>query len=325
MSAPDRNAVRRDAERWWGVMHGPHSEESREGFEAWRGADPQHAQEYAALERTWATASGLGATEIGRNRTLGPARRPFAWAMGPRLAIAAAVLLLIAVGVGFGGFGGGIPVIAGAQATTIGQIKKLVLPDGTTVTLDTNSRLELQFDGKVRRVKLTQGRARFDVKADPNRSFVVAAAGKLVTVQDAAFDVQIVPQGLCLSALRGAVDIKSDVPEIANAATVRLDQGRIVRFDAAGVAATSAPAENGSEQWVDGMLVYHGAALSAVLADTNRYAQQPILLGDPSLGDLKVTGVFRPLPVDQLAASLAAAFDLDVRKEPSGSLTLVRR
>lgn len=325
MSAPDREAVRREAERWWGVMHGPHSEESRDGFEAWRAADPQHAAEYAALERTWDTASGLGATEMGRNRTLAPAPQTLAWATGPRLAIAATVLLLIAIGIGFGGFGGSNPVIADAQATTIGQIKKLVLPDGTTVTLDTNSRLEVQFDDKVRRVKLTQGRARFDVKADPARSFVVAAAGKLVTVQDAGFDVQIIPQGLCLSAMRGTVDIKADVPEIATAATVRLDQGRTVRFDASGAATPSAPVEKGSEQWVDGMLVYHGAPLSAVLADTNRYAQKPILLGDPSLGDLKVTGVFRPLPVDQLAASLAAAFDLDVRKEPNGSLTLVRR
>jgi transmembrane sensor len=64
--------------------------------------------------------------------------------------------------------------------------------------------------------------------------------------------------------------------------------------------------------------------LSAVLEETNRYSSRRISLGEPSLGAAKVTGAFRPLPVDELAASLAAALQLRVLRDASGNLTLVR-
>lgn len=323
MSGPDR--IDAEAEIWWGRMHGDEARAYRSAFEAWRAADPLHQAAYAKLDATWDVAAGLGETDMGRNRTLEAMPRAMPWVTGPRLAIAASLALIIAVAIGLASAGGDNPVIAVAQATTIGQIKQVRLTDGSIVTLDTNSRLLVQFDEKERRLTLQQGRARFDVQPDPKRHFRVTAGGKIVTTDNASFDVQLQSKGLAVSTLRGSVEIKAAIAPIATAATADVPEGQTVRVVADGGAAPAVASDQGSDQWVNGMLVYHGTPLAAVLAETNRYTSHPITLADSSLGNLKVTGVFRPLPVDNLAASLAAALDLKVRKAPGGSLVLARR
>ena len=72
------------------------------------------------------------------------------------------------------------------------------------------------------------------------------------------------------------------------------------------------------------MLVFHSTPLSDVLAETNRYSGKRIMLGDVSLGALRVTGTFRPVPIDALAASLAAALNLRTGAAPDGNIVLKR-
>jgi len=307
-------------------MHGPDAEGLRDAFDAWRTADSRNAAEFAALEATWETAEGLGATELGRARSLRPAPRRLAWATPPRLAFAAAAMVLIVLAVVLRPTGAGpLPVIAEAHATSVGEIRTLKLPDGSSVTLDTDTRLEVRFDDKVRKVTLERGRARFDVRPDAKRTFVVEAGGKTISTQDSGFDVELAPLGLCLSSLRGALEVRPQAAGLSAAPEFRLDGGRALRFTPGGAPlAPVEPAGKGSDQWVAGMLVFNGAPLSGALAETNRYSRRRIVLGDPSLGALKVTGAFRPLPVDALAASLAAAFGLRVEQGPGGDLVLIR-
>lgn len=323
---PGGENAREEATRWWGRMHGPHAEESRAEFERWRAAEPRNAAEYAALERTWTLAEGLGTTAVGRDRSLKPQPRPLAWATAPRLALAAAAMIVIALFVTLQpGRNPNLSLVAVAHATSIGEIRTVKLPDGSSVTLDTDTRVEVAFDDKVRKVKVQRGRARFDVRPEPARAFLVEAGGNLVSAPEAHFDVQTAPAGLSVVSLQGALEVRRQTEGLNARAELRIQPGQAVRFAAGGEPlAPAGPAGKGSDQWVSGMLVFHGAPLSAVLEETNRYASPGIALGEPSLGAIQVTGAFRPLPVDQLAASLAAALKLRVRRDATGNLTLVR-
>lgn len=323
---PGSDEHREEATRWWGRMHGPDAAESRADFERWREADPRNAAEYSALERTWILAEGLGATAIGRARGLKARSRPLAWATAPRLALAAAAMILVALVATLQLHRSpDLSLLAQAHATAVGEIRTERLPDGSSVTLDTDTRVEIRFDDKVRRVRLERGRARFNVQADPARAFLVEAGGKTVSAPAANFDVQVTPSGLSLVSLGGVLEIRQQVTDSNAPAELRLETGQAVRFAPSGSARSRAgPSEKGSEQWVSGMLVFHGVPLSSVLEETNRYAERGILLDEPSLGTLKVTGAFRPLPVDELAASLAAALGLRIQRHPNGSLILER-
>jgi transmembrane sensor len=320
-------SAREEAARWWSRMRGPDAEGFRDAFEAWRRSDSRNDAQYAALERTWELAAGLGTTQVGRSRTMAPVPRRLGWATAPRIAVgaaaAAAMVLLVIL---WPADTVTRSITAVAHATAVGEIRTFALPDGSSVTLDTDSRLQIAFDDKVRKVKLDHGRARFDLLADPNRTFVVEAGGKTLSAHDGAFDVRSTGQELCVSTLRGLLDVRPRPAALDTPAQLRLAAGQAVRFGAAGAPlAPSGPAGKGSERWVSGMLVYQGAPLSAVLEDTNRYSRRRIVLGEPGLKALRVTGAFKPLPVDQLAASLAAAFDLQVQDDRQGSLILTHR
>ena len=121
---------------------------------------------------------------------------------------------------------------------------------------------------------------------------------------------------------RGAVDVRGLAPAGGVATVTRLAPGEC--FTDLSRRPRVAKASPGLQQWVSGMLDFDAVPLGDVLEQTNRYSARKIRLGDPSLLAERVTGGFRPLPVDELAAALAAAFSLRVERSPQGDLILRR-
>jgi transmembrane sensor len=321
-------AALRDAGKWFARMRGPDRDALRAEFERWRDADPAHRKAYEEAGAHWLDTGGLAGTEIGRNRRL-PERRPSIWQMpATRPAFAAIALLLVALA-GFWALSApsGVPdgaLVASAkpQTTKVGEIRTMKLADGTTVTLDTDSAIEVRLSGNLREVRLVRGRARFNVGQDALRPFRVEAAGRTVTALGTLFDVGFEPGGVRVTLFRGAVDVRSITPPGGVAAVTRLAPGEC--FTDLARRPQVAKASPGLQQWVSGMLDFDGVPLGDVLAQTNRYSQRKIRLADPSLAAQRVTGGFRPLPVDALAVALAAAFSLRVERSPQGDLLLRR-
>lgn len=318
--------LRDEAARWWSAMRGPDADCRRAAFEEWLAQDPVNRREYERLEQAWEASAALASSELGRERQL-TRHRPFWQLSVPTISLAAAACaVLIAFFVIW-------PQVTMRGADTahmltlrspVGEIRAVSLPDGSRVTLDTDSEVAVRFDASVRRVELLRGRARFEVKTDPARAFIAEAGGVEVTASDARFDAQLRAEGLCLHSLAGALDVRP-ATRAGEGDSFRLGSEQRVIIAPSGTArAAPALAGKGSEQWVAGMLVFQRTPLAQVLAETNRYSRRHIELARPELGDLKVTGSFKPLPVDGLARALAAAFDLEVRQGASGNLILAR-
>lgn len=317
-----------EAAAWFARMRGPDRAAFQDAFDEWRTASAAHGEAYARAERLWRVSADLATTRMGRARSL-PERRVPPWQLpGARPAFAALAVLLIALA--------GLwwlrpqtrePASAVAAAapiaTPIGEIRSVRLADGSTVTLDTDSAIQVSFTDGARLVRLTRGRARFDVAHDAARPFRVEAAGRTVTALGTLFDVGFGPEGVKVTLFRGSVDVRGLVRPGGVAAVTRLSPGQCLT-DLAGRPGV-AKASRGAGNWVSGMLDFDGVRLVEVLEQTNRYSPRKIRLGDPSLNSLRVTGAFRPLPLEELAAALATAFSLDVRRGPGGDLVLARR
>jgi transmembrane sensor len=312
------------AAEWFARMHGPDRDAAQLAFERWRAADPSHRAAYAEAERQWQTTAGMAGTAMGRARQL-PERHPPFWqlpAARPGFALAAIVLALLA------GFwllraparepSDSLVAAADPQATRVGEIRTFKLADGSTVTLDTDSAIDVSFSGDARVVRLTRGRARFDVFHDASRPFRVEAAGRTVTARGTLFDVGFEPEGVRVTLFRGAVDVRGLAPAGGVAAVTRLAPGQC--FTDIAKRPRVAKASIGYQQWVSGMLDFDAVPLGDVLQQTNRYSAQKI-----QLGSLRVTGAFRPVPPDQLATSLAAAFSLRVERTSQGDFVLKRQ
>jgi len=322
----------REASAWFARMRGSDAEMSRLEFERWRASDPRNRAAYARIERRWQLAAGLAGSPLAQEHLAAVNRRPFYAMPGPRVACGSLIVaLLIGGGAVFLWRGDGPRPAAVAQAsapfeTRVGEIRTMRLADGTTVTLDTDSAIEPVFTGQMRVVRLSRGRARFDVAHEAGRPFMVEAGGRTIIDRGTLFDVVLGREGVKVVLLRGAVEIRDRKARGAGGAPVaRLVPGQVFAdAPAAGVPQVSA-APGGSDQWVKGMLSFDGAPLEDVVAAANRYSAHKIRLGEPALAGLRVTGTFHATPTDALAAILAATFNLRVEHDAQGDFILHAR
>lgn len=328
MVSPAERARKAQAADWFAKMRGPDAEASRLAFERWRAADPENRAAYARLESLWEESAALSGTSFAR-MPLFERRQPVWTRPGPRLAFAS-VLLVAALGSGalllwprqdqHQSVAQAVPRFE----TAVGEIRAVRLADGSTVTLDADSAIEVSISSRARAVRLIRGRARFDAVPDGQRMFAVEAGGQIVSARGTVFDVGLCSDGLQVNLLRGSVEISRTGTGVRGAGDTRLVAGQALTASPDGTYRIKA-ASAGADQWVSGMLSYDGASLRTVLEEANRYSPHKIRLGAPSLGDLRVTGTFRALPTDELASALAAAFSLRVERAPNGDFVLRNR
>lgn len=322
-------AARREAHRWSMRMHGDDAPAHREAFELWRAAHPRNAAIYEQLERQREQAGLLAHTRVGQARSLPDRRRPNAF--HARYAVALAVIILT---IGFGLWlrgpapvGGDRHVAASQIASRIGEIRKVALPDGSVVTLDTDSIIQPVFSAGERRIILTHGRARFSVAHDVNRPFVVLAGGGAVIAHGTVFDVRLLEGRVSVTLLSGAVDVRHDPPgdpALRRASVTRLSPGERTSFSRAGLLAPPRPAPTSDSAWTSGMLSFDAARLEDAIAEANRYSLAKIRLSDPATGELRITGAYRASDTAGFARALAASFGLDVTTDAHGDIVLDR-
>lgn len=304
MTDPSREtgaALRREAAGWFARMRGPEAERWRTEFEIWF-AVPEHRAAYNRASEVF----GLGKLLRDEGGFVELPRRAFARNV---VAGAAAAGLL--------GAGGWLALAGrgrqdGIVATRRGEIRAVALADGSTATLDTETRLALRI-GAERRVTLMHGRARFVVAPDARR-FVVTAGTSTVVAHGTVFDVTREAGGTAVALLEGRV-------EVAEAGTVLpLAPGEGVRRAGGGLVREAAASRDA--EWPAGIAVFETARLAEVIGAANRYGPETLVLGS-DLADLKVSGRFRVNDPRRLAPRLARMFGLHVAAE-RGVIRLVR-
>lgn len=313
----------REALEWFKRIHADATDKYRAAFEDWYAAESRHADAYDDVLRTWDETARIAQTPVGQGRRpfFASVSRTDSWRYA-RLALVGALLLAM-IGVGAHQFGGsGLPLIPAAYASSVGQIQTLRLPDGTRLTLDTDSAIRLAFSESERRVILERGRARFEVEPGGHRAFVVAAGPTIVTATGTTFDVDLSRGDVVVSPLRGVLQVGSSTAaapsqpvllmagQMASVSNNVLRRGRIAASDT---------------QWPSGMLTFENAPVADVLARANRYAAARIVLADDEgLGTLRFTGTFQATDTATLAKLLATTFKLVLTKNAENRWRLSR-
>lgn len=315
------------ASEWFVRMRGPDAARDRAAFEAWLAESPNHRILYDRIALRWDQAGLVGHTPSGQARQglpEKPARPPAALR---RYAIAAGIALLLGTAVvlqhraAAPGPAAGSGAAIAAIASDIG-IRRVRLADGSIVTLDADTRLQLRFTDKERRLVLLGGRARFEVAHDAARPFVVAANRREVVATGTIFDVSLRDGKVAVVLLRGGVDVRDRSAGASSTLLARLAPAQSVTLAPDAQSAQVKPVAASRADWPSGMIEFDGTPLREVLAIANRYSARHIVLGDPAIGGLAVTGVYRIGDPTALAAALAAAFDLRVAMREDRSIEL---
>lgn len=260
-------------------------------FTAWLETDPGHRDAYDVVERMWrqldrVPAEAAPATIIDlasrRKPAPAPANPSRRWFLGGAAAAVAALAVTLT----------GHYAVAPAPEifeTPKGQRRTVQLADGSTVTLNSGTRLTVAMAEGRRAVVLEKGEALFDVAKDPSRPFTVTAGERLVTVVGTTFNVRHLDQAVTVTVTRGLVD----VADKDGGGKVRLTPGQQIsaRQGHPPGPVTSVDAQ-AVTAWTDGRLSFDNAPLPQVLAELSHHYPVP-MRAEGAAAALHFSGVLR--------------------------------
>ncbi len=91
--------------------------------------------------------------------------------------------------------------------TSIGEHSTHTLEDGSVLTLNSNSQVEVYYTLSKRVINLLTGEAHFDVVSDPNRPFEVYAGNRMIKAVGTAFSVYRLENNIEVLVTEGNVDL----------------------------------------------------------------------------------------------------------------------
>ena len=205
--------------------------------------------------------------------------------------------------------------------TGVGEQWVVQLADGSSVRLDTDSRVRVRFSDGQRLVDLERGQAMFSVAHDAQRPFVVAAGDARVTAIGTVFDVQRQSAGVSVTLVSGAVDVtRLSGPE----RPLRLAAGQEARVTPAGTASRSVDVPTATS-WTEGRIVFRDTPMNEAVAEVNRYLTAKVVLEAKDLATVPVNGVFKTGDRDAFVAAASGVFGLEPSAGPDGSIRLSER
>jgi transmembrane sensor len=211
-------------------------------------------------------------------------------------------------------------------ATAVGENRNITLTDGSTVALGGDTAIEVRLSPRVRAITLAKGEALFTVAKDAVRPFKVRVGDATIVAIGTAFDVQLGSDRAIVSVTEGRVLVEpvahllpvSVLQEFRpKLRTVHVDAGQQTIAWSAGIEEpTEVEDPAAATAWRTGRLAFRLQPLRYVLEDVNRYSPKPIVLAQPSLGTIVITGTVERDRIAGWVSSLERAFDLEAAEEP---------
>ena len=297
----------------WAVKRelGPLSFLQQAEFEAWLAADIRHLGAYGRAEAVLARLERLnGVTRDSHEEApshLWNRRRTL---LGAGAATAAAAGIGIAL----------IPRNTGREtlSTAIGQMREITLPDGSLVSLNTDSEISVAFSQVLRKICLLRGEALFDVAKNKVRPFVVWAGDTQVRAVGTSFTVSLLPKKPVEVLVReGIVELKRTTGPQALIVRATANVRVVVPPDAP-IATVAMPQEKLARdlEWQYGRIALDNETLADAADEFARYSEVRIVV-DPAISDKTLTGLFAAN--DPVGFAKTAATVLKLQTEVHGN------
>lgn len=316
---PDLAVIEAEAAAWVARFDGGDvTAEDFAKFQIWLNQSTKHREAVEECGKLWAEfdtvkqlsaaiEAGRGASSRGRRPMDLVSRRWLAYAAGGSIAAA------LVVGLVYRNFDVQPPFVASYE-TAVGTQKNASLPDGSTVTLNTNSRIDVTISRERRDVRLVRGEAYFEVTHDSKRPFTVLTGKGQVRDIGTAFDVRLLKGAVNVSVARGSVEISAAEGTASGDPVQHLavvNAGQSVMFDRK-IERSERFSDADMDRrlaWRQGVLIYAGEPLAEVVDDIGRYSRIEIEL-DPKLRSRRIGGSFKISQIREVFTALESNFGI---------------
>jgi transmembrane sensor len=229
--------------------------------------------------------------------------------------------------------------------TDTGEQRRIVLPDGSSIELNTQSHIRVSFRAKSREVDLLTGQVLFNVQHEPARPFRVHVRDKVIEDLGTQFSIYLRPDAsTTVSVLDGRIQILSVAPAPTGNLSASIEAplgdgksepiskstqlsageeihiatgGRLMKRAKVNVAETA--------YWREHRLWFDGASLLEVAAEFNRYNKRQLRIGnDPALLKRRYTATFDAYDPESFVQALRDDPALTVQSNEEGTLVLAR-
>lgn len=351
--------AKRDSGRW--------SEDDERELQSWLEGATAHMVAFIRLEAVWSEARRLKALGAGMQPGIVPP--PNSWHLSPFLqrhdgngtvdrsneapplpspprrsgstrALAAGLVLAVAAALTWYFATSGYD-----YRTPVGGLASIPMPDGSKVTLNTDSAIRLAVTDQIRGVELERGEAFFEVAKDPSRPFVVTVGHKRVVAVGTKFSVRRTADEVQVLVTEGKVWLEDDSLTAASRKTagsvesatstaqsgadgtshssavrgrdggMLLVAGAVANAGESGVLVRNLPLIEVDDHltWRTGYLTFRDTPLAAVIAEFNRYNKRQIVIEDPGVAGIRISGKFRPNGFEAFVRLLEHGFPIQAQ------------
>ena len=348
MKRRNDNPAMREAADWiLASRHRPLTRRERRQLADWMRDSPANVREYLEVATIWNDMAHIdadrdidvSALSTSNNVVPFPEAAPVPKAKTfPRgrlakwLAVGAAGVVVLVTAVLYPNSGGDA---VQRVSTALGEQRSVPLDDGSIIHLNTKSEVRIEAGERGRVVHLVAGEALFEVRRDRARPFAVRVGTAEIRVTGTRFNVRRRGGFEVVTVVAGTVEVgpfdpdrpTSPGPVAGNQSPMfEVEAGQQVRIDHSGRAGP--PAEVRVEDvivWTERRLVFNGDTLSTIVAEFNRYNARQLRIVHPTIGGMRLSGVFAASDPDSLLQYLQTldGYAIDI-EHVDGTTTLSR-
>ena len=333
-SPSNRRLARAEAAAWIVRLHGPHrSAELEEGFRAWLVADPENARQFERVTEVWDAGSTIPVAGLPRVQSWRESRPSRPWAL------AAMILLVLGLGV----WSADHFWFNRSYATQVGEQRLVRLEDGSRIALNSDTQIRVACCSAERRVRLARGEAYFEVARDTSRAFIVVAGDHQVTALGTAFVVRHDASRTAVTLVEGKVAVSGRDDEsptswspppsaeesrsasqsssrkpqrgmdpATESSGIVLSPGQRLTFTGGATPRLDEPRMEAVTAWRRGEVMLDRMTLADAVAEMNRYDERLLVIDDPAVASLRVSGIYHAGDSEGFAETVARLYGLNV-------------
>lgn len=202
-----------------------------------------------------------------------------------------------------------LPSLVADQRTATGESRSLRLEDGSQVTLNTATALNIHYSPSLRELQLLSGEILVQTAHDAQaRPFIVHTREGSIRALGTRFTVRSEDDQTQVCVLEHAVEVRT----ATQALPVRVEVGQQLLFSQT-QAGSVQPANPNAGAWALGMLVVNNWRLDALIVELQRY--RPGHLGcHPQVAALPISGAFHLDNIDAILENLSSTLPVRIRQ-----------
>jgi transmembrane sensor len=317
--SPQRTA-RAEAAAWIVRLHGPHrSPDLESAFRDWLAAHPENGKQFERVTEAWDAGSSLPILSASRPVGWRDTRSSRRWILAPAVLVLCALI----------GWGAWYAWADPTYTTGVGEERVVRLDDGTRISLNSGTRVRIAYSDSQRRVELEHGEAYFEVASNPARPFIVAAGLREVIALGTVFVIRYDKTQTAVTLFEGKVAVLPVAAESSSQdtpAAVRsgepdreliLAPGERVTFNPSDSLKLDSPRMEAIAAWRRGEVILDKTPLAEAIAELNRYDKVQLVIDDPGIAALPISGIYQAGDSKGFARAMAKLYDLELAEQSS--------